>query len=102
MQYVWTGQPDSLVVIAAATKKAINDLHDLNPVKLGVLQGSVLFYFCVFSKSLFISDAPEKPLFKVNIYGTLIVSYFIIFSHVQTFSKHGDSIHCFTNYPKSM
>jgi hypothetical protein len=38
---VSAGQPNYLVVLAAATKKSITDLNNSNPVKLGVLQGSL-------------------------------------------------------------
>jgi hypothetical protein len=61
----------SMVVLEASTKKYINDLNNSNPVKLDVLRGS-LFYLCFFSKSPFISDAPEKSRCKVYS-GTLIV-----------------------------
>jgi hypothetical protein len=66
-----------MVVISVATKKSINYLNNLNPVKLGLIQGS-FFYLCFFINPPFISDAPEKPLCKVYS-GTLIVSSFIIY-----------------------
>jgi hypothetical protein len=73
---VSTGQPNSKVVLVAATKKSINDINNSNPVKHGALQGT-FFDLCFFSKPPLISDAPEKPICKVYS-GTLIVSSFII------------------------
>jgi hypothetical protein len=84
----------------SCNKESINDINNSNPVKLGVLQGS-FFYLFFFCKPPFISDASEKPLCKVYS-GALIVSSFIILYNVQTFSKHGDNIHCRTNFPKSI